>query len=126
MQLHNRIHTQLAMILTMLGTTLFVSGCGHDTRVTSSTPLPTLERSTTVLSDNGNGTLTVPRSGIVSRNGTPGVFVFDNGQARFRMIRPGKVHGDQQQVLSGLNGSETLVTGSLNEVRDGSPITVAR
>lgn len=126
MQSHNRIHTRRSALLATLGITLLFSGCGHDNKVGTSTPLATLERPATSLSGNVNGTLTVPRSGIVVRNGTPGVFVLDNGQARFRMIRPGKVHGDQQQVLSGLDGSETLVTGSLNEVRDGSPITVSR
>ncbi|MGE5242499.1 MAG: hypothetical protein ACM3NI_12715 [Bacteroidota bacterium] len=68
-------------------------------------------------------TLTIPRPALTERGGIPGVFVLENHQARFRMVRPGKVGATQVQVLSGLHGDETLVLGDLAEVHDGSPLT---
>ena len=46
----------------------------------------------------------------------------EENQARFRMVRTGKIVNDRVEILSGLSGSETLVAGDLQDVHDGSPI----
>lgn len=86
--------------------------------------LPSLERPVLTLQvkPDALSTLTIPRPALVERGGIPGVFVLENNQARFRMVRLGKVSATQAQVLSGLHGDETLVLGDLTDVHDGSPI----
>lgn len=66
--------------------------------------------------------LLIPEKAIVMRGGVPGVFVLQDNEARFRMVKPARQQGSQRQILSGLQGNETLVLGSLQEVHDGSPI----
>ena len=61
---------------------------------------------------------------MVIRNGISGVFVLENNEARFRMVRLGKTGTGKVEILSGLFGNETLVVGGLEAVHDGSPITV--
>jgi hypothetical protein len=69
------------------------------------------------------GRVLVPSSALVERGGIPGVFVFtDENRARFRMVRTGKIVDGRAEILSGLSGGETLVTGDLQAVRDGSLI----
>jgi hypothetical protein len=64
----------------------------------------------------------IPTAALTERGGIPGVFVLDGGEARFRMVRPGRRAGDRVAILSGLRGDETLVLGDLKDVRDGTPI----
>lgn len=65
----------------------------------------------------------VPPAVIVERGGVPGVLVLTpQAQARFRMIRRGKILNGQVEILSGLDGRETLVVGDLRDVHDGSVI----
>ncbi|MHB8455778.1 MAG: hypothetical protein ACYDDO_14040 [Acidiferrobacterales bacterium] len=66
----------------------------------------------------------IPRDAFLLRGGLPGVFVLQNGRARFRMIKAGRTQGDRLEVLSGLSGDETLVVGNLADVHDGTPIAV--
>ena len=65
----------------------------------------------------------IPRQALVERGGVPGVFVLNkSGEARFRMVRPGATQDARVEILSGLQGDETLVLGELAAVHDGSPI----
>lgn len=99
---------------------LQLAGCGEK----SAEPVPrtALERPTQVL-DAKAGRVLVPQVAVVERGGIPGVFVLtEKNQARFRMVRTGKSVHDRVEILSGLNGNETLVTGDLRDVHDGSPI----
>lgn len=69
------------------------------------------------------GRVLVPHPVLVERSGVPGVFVLSaENQARFRMVRTGKRINGQTEILSGLSGNETLVTGELGNVHDGSTI----
>jgi len=90
--------------------------------------LPSLERPVLTLQVKpvALSTLTIPRPALVERGGIPGVFVLENNQARFRMVRPGKTTAAQVQILSGLHGDETLVLGDLADVHDGTPITMTQ
>lgn len=73
------------------------------------------------------GRVLVAKSALVERGGIPGVFVLsEDHQARFRMVRTGKTVNGRVEILSGLNGSETLVAGDLHDLHDGSPIRPPR
>ncbi len=102
---------------------LALAGCKQEPPVPPPS-LPTLERPVLTLRVNPDAlaTLTIPRPALIERGGIPGVFVLENHQARFRMVRPGKTMAAQVQVLSGLHGDETLVLGDLTDVHDGTPI----
>jgi predicted small lipoprotein YifL len=107
----------------ILATLLALTGCQEKPPVPLPS-LPSLERPALALQvkPDALSTLTIPRPALIERGGIPGVFVLENHQARFRMVRPGKVGATRVQVLSGLHGNETLVLGDLSAVHDGSPI----
>lgn len=71
-----------------------------------------------------NLSFSIPGTALTIRNGISGVFVLENNEARFRMVRLGKTGTGKVEILSGLFGNETLVVGGLEAVHDGSPITV--
>lgn len=86
--------------------------------------LPQLERpvlALTAVAKTPSG-VRVPRAAYVERAGVPGVFVLHEGLARFRMVKAGRAQGADLEILSGLAGTETLVLGDLQAVRDGSPL----
>jgi hypothetical protein len=88
--------------------------------------LPRVERPVLALNLKPGATLriNIPRAALVERGGIPGVFVLNEaGEARFRLVRPGRTGGTQVEILSGLHGNETLVLGDLGAVHDGTPIT---
>ena len=99
---------------------LLLAGCGKKT----AEPVPTVTLVRPVLMlDAKAGRVLAPHAALVERGGVPGVFVLSGeNQARFRMVRTGKrVNGDVE-ILSGLHGNETLVTGDLRDVADGGLI----
>lgn len=106
--------------------TLALTGCQEKPRLPPPL-LPSRERPVLALQvkPDALATLTIPRSALIERGGIPGVFVLENRQARFRMVRPGKTGTERVEVLSGLHGDETLVLGDLTDVHDGSPIKTA-
>jgi multidrug efflux pump subunit AcrA (membrane-fusion protein) len=110
----------------LLGALVALSAAGCDHAPPPSAPVirPILERPLASV-DAATQPVTVPGSVITQRGGIPGVFVLSDGLARFRMVKPGKKHGDRVQIISGLTGDEVLVAGDLREVHDGSPITPA-
>ena len=88
--------------------------------------LPLIETSVTAVTivKGEPAIITIPHPALITREGIPGVFVLENNEARFRMVRPGKINAGRVEILSGLKGNETLVTGELNAVRDGSPVKI--
>ena len=87
--------------------------------------LPVIERKVITLSPaSAAQSLSIPRSTLVYRDAVPGVFVLENGEARFRMVRTGKLGATRATVLSGLFGNEVLLSGDLDQVHDGSPVRV--
>lgn len=100
-----------------------LTACGAPPTPPSAPPLPRLERPTLAVPAADTRNILIPRAALVERAGLPGVFVLSaDSQARFRLVRPGKLHGDKIEILSGLRSGETLVAGDLGAVRDGSPI----
>ena len=99
---------------------LLSAGCSEKT--VEPVPVAALERPVLTL-DAKAGRVLIPQSQLVERGGVPGVFVLtDENQARFRMVRTGKNVNGRIEILSGLSGSETLVSGDLRDVHDGSLI----
>ena len=69
------------------------------------------------------GDVVIPKDAITHLGGLPGVFVLSpHGRARFRLIKIGTTSARLAQVLSGLDGHETLVLPPFHGVYDGSPI----
>ena len=113
-----------------------LSGC-EKPRPTPPVSLPVLERPVVRLSyrPDNQELLLIPKGAVVVRGGIPGVFVLRAAlstqaavslpEARFRMVKTGKVVGRRVQINSGLLGNEALVVGDLTEVHDGSPIKVS-
>lgn len=110
------------LLLPLLASMVLMAACHEDLPRTVANARPELTRPLLPLDAQKATDLLIPEHAIVMRGGVPGVFVLDNNEARFRMIKPGEKRGSQQQVLSGLGGNETLVVGSLQEVHDGSRI----
>ena len=101
---------------------LLLAGCGE--KAALPVPVAALERPVLTL-DAQAGRVLVPQALLVERGGVPGVFVLSaENQARFRMVRTGKTVNNRVEVLSGLRGGETLVTGDLRDVHDGSPVKI--
>ena len=101
---------------------LLLAGCVHE----AGEPTPfaqreAVERSVTEAQVR-DGRVRVPETAIVQRWDMPHVFVLEEGKARARLVEPGKDRGRYREVLSGLDGDETLVIGDLEEVVDGTPI----
>lgn len=120
------IHARLVALMVLFG--LALAGC--DKKPPEPPPsLPRLERPVLALNFPPGATLRmkIPRAALVERGGIPGVFVLDQaGEARFRLVRPGRINDAQAEILSGLHGDETLVLGDLSAVHDGSRITAVK
>lgn len=92
------------------------------------TPTPQIERPALELRTVAVGPaktgqiLSVPKDALQTRAGIPGVFVYRQGAARFQMVKAGRAVRDSVEILSGLDGGETLVAGDLTAVHDGSPV----
>jgi RND family efflux transporter MFP subunit len=68
----------------------------------------------------GTGRLMVPQTAIVTEGQLDGVFAVDDAQiARFRLVRTGKVFGDQVEVLSGLSDGQRYVQSVPPTMKDG-------
>ena len=112
----------LVVVLALTPLTLVaLAGCHNAPPPTPAVALPTLMRPTAPIVASG-GDIAVPQAALVERGGVPGVFVAENGIARFRMVRAVPAPRGRQKVLSGLRAGEVLVLGDLREVRDGSPL----
>jgi hypothetical protein len=106
---------------------VLLGGCEQAPEPTPFPRLPTLQRPVqTIVPPAGDAAVTIPAGAVVHRSGIPGVFVLQQGLARFRMIRTGKTVDGRVQIISGLVGGETLIGGDLTPVHDGSPIRPAQ
>ncbi len=115
----------------LAGLCLALAGCTHRPPPASPQPLrPTVDRAVLALSAadrTARGNIVIPTDSIVDYAGLPGVFVLDaHGRARFRLIKIGKPHDGTSEILSGLEGNETLVLPPFQGVFDGSPVHVIR
>ncbi|MBK7579625.1 MAG: efflux RND transporter periplasmic adaptor subunit [Myxococcales bacterium] len=68
--------------------------------------------------------LEVPKSAVVPRGQLELVFVADKGRAQLRLVRTGAEHGDQIDILSGLDAGESVIVSNASLLSDGQPIEV--
>ncbi|WP_298137193.1 hypothetical protein [Acidiferrobacter sp.] len=71
-----------------------------------------------------HGDVVIPRDVVVSLGGLPGVFILSpRGRARFRLIKIGATTAQTAQILSGLDGHETLIRPPRHGgIYDGTPV----
>lgn len=109
----------IAVVLVVAG---IAGACSRAPAPTPPLERPALERPAATVSQPTRGNVQVSRGALVELGGVPGVFVLENGHARFRMVRLGTITRDRAEVIGGLKGDEVLVLGDLADVHDGSPI----
>ena len=69
--------------------------------------------------------LVIPVSAIVQRGQLQMVFINEKGHAQLRIIRTGRQRPEGVEVLSGLDGNESLVTDGADRLLDGQPLSIA-
>jgi RND family efflux transporter MFP subunit len=69
-------------------------------------------------------TTLVPRDALVYRGEQPGVYLIEEGKARFRPVETGLTQGDRVEVLSGLNEGEVVITRGVNTIKEGDRVKV--
>lgn len=67
----------------------------------------------------------VPQAAITRRGGLDGVFVLDNGIARFRWLRTGLELNGAVEVTSGLKGGEMILAEVDGKLPDGARVKIA-
>ncbi len=68
--------------------------------------------------------LLLPRSALLERGQLQTVYVIEEKVARLRLVKTGKIHGDQIEILSGLKAGEMVVLEGMEELFDGAPVEV--
>lgn len=63
--------------------------------------------------------VTVPAAALVRRGQLELLFVEEDGRARLRLVRTGRVHAGQQEIAAGLSGGERVVISRADELSDG-------
>lgn len=65
----------------------------------------------------------IPATAIVRKGQLTGVFIVDDkNTARFRLIRPGRVYGDEVEVITGIFPGTRLVTAPPRQLINGSAV----
>ena len=77
-----------------------------------------------IVYDERDAALTVPRVALVEGAGESAVFVVEDGKAVRRVLRLGYVNGEFAEVLEGLEAGESVITQGRVAVRDGAPVEV--
>lgn len=68
----------------------------------------------------------IPQDWLVTRLDGVGVFVSEDGVARWRPVTPGRVVHDQVVITQGLKAGETIVITGHRELADGDGLLIAR
>lgn len=67
--------------------------------------------------------ITIPTTALVQRGQLSGVFVVEkDGIINYRLIKTGRVYDETMEVLSGLDGGETIITSGMDRAVDGGII----
>lgn len=69
-------------------------------------------------------TLLVPAAAVVPFGQMERLFVVQDGAALLRLVRTGERHGDQVEILAGLNAGERVVVQGSDRLVDGQPVQV--
>jgi len=68
--------------------------------------------------------LRVPASAIVNRGQLEIVFVARDGKAQLRLVKTGKLLGDEVEILSGIDPDESVIIDNLTRLMDGQPVQI--
>jgi RND family efflux transporter MFP subunit len=68
--------------------------------------------------------LLVPKASVIKRGQMEVVFVVREGRASLRLVRSGKVLGDQLEVLSGIEEGDQVIVGDIARLKDGQPVII--
>ena len=69
----------------------------------------------------------VPAGAVVTRGQMQGVFTVENERARWRLIKTGAAQGkDNIEILSGLDGGETVVASNTDQLTDGRKVVISK
>ena len=66
----------------------------------------------------------IPASWLAEKDGRVGLFVIQNGKARFKPVRLGSYYDNRVEILSGLLNQEQVITNPAG-LRDGDPVDTA-
>ncbi len=66
--------------------------------------------------------LLVPSSAVIERGQLHGLYVVEEGRARFRLVRLGNILDNRVEILSGLKAGETIVVEGLERVKNGDRV----
>jgi len=66
----------------------------------------------------------VPASALVQRGQMELVFIVTEGRAQLRLVKAGKRHGDEVELVSGVSPGEQVVVEGAADLRDGQPLTL--
>lgn len=66
----------------------------------------------------------VPATAVVQRGQLEIVFVVANGRAQLRLVKTGKRFGSEIEIVSGLDGGESVVNEGAAQLMDGQPVEV--
>ena len=69
-------------------------------------------------------TIRIPAAAVIRRGQMELVFVVVNGRAQLRIVKTGEHIGDEEEVVSGLNSGEPVVTDGAGNLADGQPVEV--
>lgn len=72
------------------------------------------------------GSLTVNNSSIVINEDEKGVYVIQNEKAQYKKVQIGLSDGKLTEILSGIHENEEVVTVGANNLKNGSPVHIAR
>jgi len=67
-------------------------------------------------------TIVVPLDAVMSFAGLTRVFLFDNGIARGRTVKVGRVLGNKQAILSGVRPGDSVIVSGLTKLYDGAKV----
>jgi len=76
------------------------------------------------LPDRKAKTLLVPASALVLNGQMEQVFVAVEGRAQLRLVRSGTHHGEQVEILSGLEAGDRVVVDAVSRLHDGQPLEI--
>lgn len=70
--------------------------------------------------------LTIPTTSIIREENNTFVYVHMNGIAEKRQIKLGRLNDMYQEVLSGLNAGEQIITSGLSQLKDKQSVTIMK
>jgi membrane fusion protein (multidrug efflux system) len=77
-----------------------------------------------IVYDERDAALTVPRIALIEGSGESAVFVVENGKAVRKVLQLGYINGEYAEVLGGIEAGERVITQGRVAVRDGAEVEI--